>query len=79
MTIEGTQDDRDDTCEEGDELRASPLHTQGQGDGGQLLDRVEAQLDILVPQLVNEHSDRIEGVIPRVSGHPGLHSIGRII
>lgn len=32
------------TCQEGQKLAAGPLHPEGQGDGGQLLDAVEAEL-----------------------------------
>lgn len=32
------------TCQEGQKLTASPLYPEGQGDGGQLLDAVEAKL-----------------------------------
>lgn len=33
------------TCEEGKQLRARPLHTERQGDCGQLFDAVQPQLD----------------------------------
>lgn len=32
------------TCEEGQKLAAGPFHPEGQGDGGQLFDAVEAKL-----------------------------------
>lgn len=34
----------DGVCQEGQKLAAGPLHPEGQGDGGQLLDAVEAEL-----------------------------------
>ena len=44
-------------------------HPQGQGDGGELLDAVKPQLNIFIPQLVNEHRYGVEGVIASIRGH----------
>jgi hypothetical protein len=46
-----------------------PLHAQSQGDGGQLLDGVEPQLDVLVPQLIYEDGYGVQRVVPRVVRH----------
>ena len=45
------------------------LDSQSQGDGGELLDAVEPELNILVSQLVYQHGNRVQGVIPSVVGH----------
>ena len=42
---------------------------QGQGDGGELLDAVKPQLDIFIPQLIDEHRYGVEGVIASIRGH----------
>ena len=47
------------TADEGDELGAGALGPESQRDRAEALNRVEAELDVLRHQLVNEHGDRI--------------------
>ena len=44
-------------------------HPQSQGDGGELLDAVQPQLDVFIPQLVDEHCYGVEGVIASIRSH----------
>ena len=46
------------TCQEGDELVASALGAESDSDGVQALDGVQAEVHILVLQLVDQHRHR---------------------
>ena len=50
-------------------LSEIPAHPQSQCDGGELLDAVQPELHVLVPQLVNEDRDRVKGVVASIRGH----------
>ena len=59
----------DGVGEEGDQLGPRPLNPQRQGDGGELLDGVQPQLHVLIPELVNQDCDGIERIISSVCSH----------
>ncbi len=46
-----------------------PLHSQSQGNGGQLLDGVEPQLNVLISQLVYQDGYGVERVVPSIVRH----------
>ncbi len=46
-----------------------PLHSQSQGNGGQLLDGVEPQLDVLISKLVYQDGYGVERVVPSIVWH----------
>ena len=45
------------------------VYPQRQGDGGELLNAVQPELDILVPQLVDKYRDRVKGVVASIRSH----------
>ena len=51
------------TVEEGDELIPGALGAQGDGDRGQPTNRVQAQLYVLVLQLVDQHGHWVQRVL----------------
>ena len=61
------------TSEELDEFIASALYPESEGDRGQLADGVESELHVLVAELVDEHSDRVERRVVSLL----MHRVGR--
>ncbi|PAV55623.1 hypothetical protein WR25_09947 isoform B [Diploscapter pachys] len=64
--------------EELDEFIASALYPEGEGDRGQLADGVESELHVLVAELVDEHSDRVERRVVPLLMHREISRTGRM-
>mmetsp|Transcript_46728 Transcript_46728/g.123443 ORF Transcript_46728/g.123443 Transcript_46728/m.123443 type:complete len:402 (-) Transcript_46728:20-1225(-) len=67
----------DDLLQEGQELIACPLGAQGGRDGAQVPDRVQSQLQVVMPELVDQHRHGIERRVHAPSDAPMLRRHGR--
>lgn len=69
------------TVEEGDQLLAGALMSEGEGDGVESLDGIEAEGDVVVSELIYEDSDRVKLFTLRVHygqrGSVGFRGRGR--